>query len=87
MEKHILCLIITYQKLKPYFQAHPIDVLTNVPIGQVLHRLGMSRRASKWALELNEYQIDFSPSKNVQGQALANFFYVPFQKVLWITSQ
>lgn len=66
-------LIVTVRKLKPYFLAHPINVLTNLPLRQVLHKPDLSRRSSKWDLELSEYHIDFSPRKTIQGQTLAHF--------------
>lgn len=73
MEKHLLNLIVTVRKLKPYFLAHPINVLTNLPLRQVLHKPDLSERSSKWALELSEYHIDFSLRKTIQGQTLAHF--------------
>lgn len=47
LEKHLLNLVITARKLKLYFQAHPINVLTNVLLRQVLHKPDLSRRSSK----------------------------------------
>lgn len=38
-----------------------------------MHKLDTSERSSKWALELSEFHIDFSPRKTIQGQALADF--------------
>lgn len=73
LKKLLLNLIVTTRKLKLYFQDHPVDVLTNIPLGQVLHKLDTSERSSKWALELSEFHIDFSPRKTIQGQALADF--------------
>lgn len=35
MEKLALALITAFQKLRPYFQAHAIEVLTNFPLKQV----------------------------------------------------
>ena len=39
MEKLILALVTTTRKLRPYFQAHTIEVLTEYPMKQVLHKL------------------------------------------------
>ncbi|KAK0606138.1 hypothetical protein LWI29_034458 [Acer saccharum] len=36
MEKLALSLIVASRKLRPYFQSHPIVVLTNQPLRQVL---------------------------------------------------
>ena len=42
MEKLILALVTTAQNLRPYFQAHTIEVPTEYPMKQVLHKLETS---------------------------------------------
>lgn len=39
IEKLALALVIASRKLRPYFQSHGIDVLTNFPLKQVLQKL------------------------------------------------
>lgn len=39
IEKLALALVIASRKLRPYFQSHNIDVLTNFPLKQVLQKL------------------------------------------------
>lgn len=73
LEKYILFLVITTRKLKLYLQAHAIDVLTNILLRNILHKLDISRRASKWALELSGYQFDSSYCKIIQSQSLVDF--------------
>lgn len=57
MEQTTLALWITAKKLRPYFQAHQITVLTNQPLQVTLHKLDMFERMMKWAIELSEYDI------------------------------
>ena len=38
LEKLAYCLLIASKKLRPYFQSHPIKVLTDQPLRQVLFR-------------------------------------------------
>ena len=38
LEKLALALIVAARKLRPYFQAHPIVVVTSFPIKLVLHK-------------------------------------------------
>ena len=73
MEKLILALVTTTRKLRPYFQAHTIEVLTEYPMKQILHRLETSRRLIKWAIELSKFDIRYKPRTAVKGQALADF--------------
>ncbi|XP_022848717.1 uncharacterized protein LOC111371020 [Olea europaea var. sylvestris] len=79
MEKLALALITASRKLRPYFQAHSIEVLTNFPLKQVLQRTDASGRLLKWAIEINEFDLLFRPRHAVKGQALANFM-VEFAK-------
>ncbi|KAI5658080.1 hypothetical protein M9H77_26873 [Catharanthus roseus] len=53
----------------------PFVQLARASVSQsfVIHTTTVDGRSSKWALELSEYHIDFSPRKTVQGQTLANF--------------
>ena len=44
MEQTVLALRTVARKLRPYFQAHPIIVLTNQPLRNVLHKLDISGR-------------------------------------------
>ena len=38
-------------KLCPYFQAHTIEIPTEYPMKQVLHKLETSGRLMKWAID------------------------------------
>ncbi|XP_071687628.1 uncharacterized protein [Rutidosis leptorrhynchoides] len=52
LEKLTLALVHTARKLRRYFQAHPIIVLNNKQIRQVLMKPEKSGRMAKWAIEL-----------------------------------
>ena len=73
MEKLILALVIAARKLRPYFQAHTIEVPTEYPMKQVLHQPEVSGRLMKWAIELSEFDIRYKPKTAVKGQVLADF--------------
>ena len=47
MEKLILALVTTSRKLRPYFQAHTVEVLTEYPMKQILHKPETSGRLIK----------------------------------------
>jgi hypothetical protein len=47
------------QKLRHYFKAHKIKVLTNQPLNDIFSNIDSSLRISKWATELSEYVVDF----------------------------
>ena len=73
MEKLILALITAARKLRPYFQAHTIEISTKYPMKQLLHRPETFGRLMKWAIELSEFDIKYKPKTAIKGQILANF--------------
>ena len=73
MEKLILALVTAARKLRPYFQAHTIEISTEYPMKQVLHKSETSGRLMKWAIELSEFDIRYKPKIAIKGQVLANF--------------
>jgi hypothetical protein len=73
MEKMAFTLTIASRKLRPYFQAHTINVLTEYPLKKVLRKLDVSGRLVNWAIELSEFDIEFVSRSAIKGQVLADF--------------
>nr|CAN64574.1 hypothetical protein VITISV_003431 [Vitis vinifera] len=73
MELTALALRSAVQKLRPYFQAHPVVVLTDQPLRNILHKPDLTRRMLQWAIELSEFEIEFQPRLSMKGQVMANF--------------
>ncbi|GJZ37176.1 reverse transcriptase domain-containing protein [Tanacetum coccineum] len=73
MEKLVLALVHASKRLKRYFQAHPIIVITDQPIQQILSRPEVAGRLQKWSIELGKYAIHYRPRVSVKGQILADF--------------
>ncbi|KAJ4757223.1 Pol-polyprotein [Rhynchospora pubera] len=73
VEKVAFAVMIASRKLKPYFQAHPIKVLTDMPLRKALGQLDVAGRMLKWAVELSEYDVSFEPRTAYKGQILADF--------------
>ncbi|VVA40070.1 PREDICTED: Transposon [Prunus dulcis] len=67
LEKLALTLVVKARRLCSYFQAHPISVLTNQHLQQVLHRLEVSKRLIRWFVELREFHIDYKPQPAAKG--------------------
>ncbi|KFK22098.1 hypothetical protein AALP_AAs40836U000100, partial [Arabis alpina] len=61
------------QKLRPYFQAHSIVVLSTFPLRSVLHSPSQSGRLAKWVIELSEYDIEYRGRTCNKSQVLADF--------------
>ena len=68
-----MALVTAARKLRPYFQAHTIEVPTEYPMKQVLHKPETSGRLMKWAIKLSEFDIRYKPKIAIKGQVLADF--------------
>ncbi|GJR56641.1 reverse transcriptase domain-containing protein [Tanacetum coccineum] len=56
-----------------YFEAHPVKVITDQPIKQILNKTEASGKLAKYVVELGTYNITFEPRNAVKGQVLADF--------------
>ncbi|GJW01264.1 reverse transcriptase domain-containing protein, partial [Tanacetum coccineum] len=61
------------RRLRRYFEAHPITVIMDQPIKQILGRAEMSGRLAQYAVELGAYKITYEPRNSMKGQVLADF--------------
>ena len=73
MQKLLYALLITSRKLCHYFESHKITVVTDFPLGDILHNRDATGHVSKWAVELGALNIDFTPRKAIKSQALTDF--------------
>ncbi|KAM2181844.1 hypothetical protein ACFX1Q_032409 [Malus domestica] len=73
IEKLALALVMFARKLRPYFQAHFIIVLTNHPLRQILQSFDTSGQMIKWAIALDEFDISYQPKPAEKSQVVADF--------------
>ncbi|GJU74289.1 reverse transcriptase domain-containing protein [Tanacetum coccineum] len=73
MEKLVLSLVFTAKRLRRYFQAHPIEVITDQPIKQIMSHPDVAGRLQKWSVMLGEHNITYRLRTSVKGQILADF--------------
>jgi hypothetical protein len=59
IEKICYVVVMSEQKLRHYFKAHTIKVLTNQPLNEIFGNRDSSERINKWLMELSEHVIDF----------------------------
>jgi hypothetical protein len=48
-------------------------MITNIPLGDILHNRDTTWLISKWPVELEALNINFTPRKAIKSQALADF--------------
>ena len=73
MEKLAFALVTASRKLRHYFQAHVINVMTDHPLKKVMNKLEAAGRLIQWAVELSEFDIKYQPRNAIKAQALADF--------------
>ena len=73
IEKLALALVLSARKLRPYFQAHLVEVITDQPLRQVLTKFDVAGRLLKWAVKLGEHDIRYVPRTTIKAQAMADF--------------
>lgn len=73
LEKLAFTLVVASRKLKHYFEAHTIIIITSHPLKAVLRKADLSGRLSKWSVELGQFDIQFQPRTAIKGQILADF--------------
>lgn len=73
LEKMACDVLIAERKLRPYFNSHTIQVLSNQPLEKALHKLDPTDRLLKWAIVLSEFDIEYRPHTTIKAQALADF--------------
>ena len=81
MEKLAFALVTASRKLRHYFQAHVINVLTDHPLKKAMNKLEAARRLILWAIELSEFDVRYQPRNAIKAQVLANFIaeFIPSQ--------
>lgn len=73
IKKLAYALYISAKRLRRYFQARPIEVITDQSLKQLVSKPKNTGQLTYWAITLGEHQIIFKPGYSVKGQVMANF--------------
>jgi hypothetical protein len=65
--------LIAFRKLRRYFQAHKILVVTSYPLRPMLHNSNATGNITKWATEFAKFELDFITCHAIKSQVLADF--------------
>jgi hypothetical protein len=58
IEKLAFALVVSARRLRPYFQAHAIRVLTEYPLRKILQKPDLSGRLVNRAVELEQFDVE-----------------------------
>ena len=73
VQKLLFGLLMASRKLRHYFQAHEITIVTRFPLQRILHNPDATGRMVEWALELSSFGLKFESTSTIQSRVLAEF--------------
>jgi hypothetical protein len=73
-------IVMSPRKLRHYFEAHTIRVLTDQPFYNIFRNRDSSRRIGKWATKLLEYIVDFEKRNGIKSHILADLKQMTLHK-------
>jgi hypothetical protein len=73
VHKLLYVVLIAFRKLRHYFQAHKISVVTSYPLRAVLHNPNVTGNIGKWVAELAAFELDFVAYHAIKSKVLADF--------------
>jgi len=73
IDKFVLALVITAQRMRMYFQNHQIIVKYDYPIMKILAKPDLHGRMIGCMIQLSEFEIRFQMRRAIKSQSLADF--------------
>jgi hypothetical protein len=61
------------RKLKHYFMAHIVRVVSDRPLARVLQSREATGWIALWAVEIDQYDVEFVPRRAIKSQTLTYF--------------
>ena len=65
VQKLLFGLLMASRKLRHYFQAHEITIVTHLPLQLILHNPDATGRIVEWALELLSFGLKFESTSTI----------------------
>jgi hypothetical protein len=65
--------VLARRKLRHYFEAQPVTVVSSFPLGEIIRNPDAAGRIAKWSVELMGETLAYAPRKAIKSQILADF--------------
>jgi ribonuclease HI len=73
IQKLLYVVVLARRKLRHYFEAHPVTVVSSFPLGEIIRIPNAAGRIAKWSVELMGETLTYAPCKAIKSQILADF--------------
>jgi hypothetical protein len=73
VQKLLYAVVLTRRKLRHYFEAHPVTVVSSFPLGEIIRNPDVAGRIAKWSVELMGETLAYASSMAIKSQILADF--------------
>ena len=68
IQKLLYTVVLARRKLRHYFEAHPVTVVSSFPLGEIVHNREVTGRIAKWSVELMGEALTYAPRMVVKSQ-------------------
>jgi hypothetical protein len=73
IQKLLYAVVLARRKLRHYFEAHPVTVVSSFRLGEIIRNPDAAGRIAKWSVELMGETLAYAPCKAIKSQVLVDF--------------
>jgi hypothetical protein len=73
IQKLLYAVVLARRKLRHYFEAHPVTVVSSFLLGEIIRNPAAAGRIAKWLVELMGETLAYAPRKGMKSQILVDF--------------
>jgi ribonuclease HI len=73
IQKLLYAVVLARRKLRHYFEAHPVMVVSSFLLGEIIRNPNVAGRIAKWSVELMGETHAYAPRKAIKSQILVDF--------------
>jgi hypothetical protein len=73
IQKLLYAVVLTRCKLRHYFEAHPVMVVSSFLLGEIIRNPDTAGRIAKWSVELMGEMLEYAPRKAIKSQIMVDF--------------